>query len=459
VAFSLVASATVPAIADLGSPATSDVADVVSPGPGTPDSRRARIETLAVSVALLSANALGYVFNITAARAVAPELYGALGSLMALLLVGVVPAMGLQTATALHIAGLSAADRVRGERRLLASGLVTAGLVSGVVLLVSPLIRAYLHLPSLWPLLWLAVGFAPLTLHGLFQGTLQGNRRFGALAALVIVDGTAKFGGGLVGLLVTRTLTGTVAGIACGAVVISLTGWLLCGRRRPLARSTWAAGMLPGRGWRDGQDRNGRVAGKIVHATWPIFGMVLLINLDVMLARHHLPAAAAGDYAVGAVVTKIALWLPQAVGVVVLPRLADPADRRRAMPWALGLIALLDSAVVLVAVVLRGSLFEMIGGSQYGGYGDQAWMFAMIGSLLALAYLLLYSRIAVADRWSSAAVWVAVAVEVGLATLWLHDSLAQVATAALVSTGGLVLFGLTVERRTTRAAVRERQGA
>lgn len=431
------------------------MADAVSPGTGAPDSRRARIEALAVSVALLSANALGYVFNITAARAVAPELYGALGSLMALLLVGVVPAMGLQTATALHIAGLSVADRVTGERRLLASGLVTAGLVSGVVLLVSPLIRSYLHLPSLWPLLWLAVGFAPLTLHGLFQGTLQGNRRFGALAVLVIVDGTAKFGGGLVGLLVTRTLSGTMAGIACGAVVISLTGWVLCGRRRPLSRLTRAAdATLSGRVRQDLPDRNGRLAGKIAHATWPIFGMVLLINLDVMLARHHLPAAVAGDYAVGAVVTKIALWLPQAVGVVVLPRLADPADRRRAMPWALGLIALLDSAVVLVAVVLRGSLFEMIGGSRYGGYGDQAWMFAMIGSMLALSYLLLYSRIATADRWSSAAVWVAVVVEIGLATLWLHDSLPQVATAALVSTGGLVLFGLMIERRTARAAVR-----
>jgi O-antigen/teichoic acid export membrane protein len=354
---------------------------------------------------------------------------------MALLLVGVVPAMGLQTATALHLAGLPAANRVAGERRLLTSGLIAAGLVAGVVLLLSPLLRAYLHLPSPWPLLWLAFGFAPLTLHGLFQGTLQGNRRFGALAALVVVDGTAKFGGGLVGLLLTRTLAGTVAGIACGAVVISVTGWVLCGRRRPLAG-------------------HAHLAGKIVHATWPIFGMVLLINLDVMLARHHLPAAVAGDYAVGAVITKIALWLPQAVGVVVLPRLADPDDRRRAMPWALGLIALLDSAVVLVAVVFRGSLFEMIGGSRYGSYGDQAWLFAMIGSMLALSYLLLYSRIATADRWSSAAVWVAVVAEIGLATVWLHGSLVQVATAALVSTAGLVLFGLAMEQRAVRGVIR-----
>ncbi len=416
-----------------------DAADVVSPGPVSPGGRRAQIEALAVSVALLSANALGYVFNLVAARALVPGVYGALGSLMALLLVGVVPAMGLQTATALYIARLSGADRVAGERRLLSSGLITAGLVAGFVLAVSPLIRGYLHLPSYWPLLFLAFVFAPLTMHGLFQGTLQGNRRFGALAALTIVDGTAKFGGGLVGLLLFRTLAGTLGGIACGGVLIALTGWVLCGRRRPLAA-------------------HAHLAGKIVHATWPIFGMMLLINLDVMLARHHLPAEAAGDYAIGAIITRIALWLPQAVGVVVLPRLADPEDRRRTMPWALGLIALLDSSVVLVALVFGRSLFGFIGGAGYGGYGGQAWMFATIGSMLALAYLLLYSRIATADRWSSAAVWVAVVVETGLATFWLHGSVVQVAAAALTATGGVVLFGLLIEWRTARSAVRVPRG-
>ncbi|MGH3739033.1 MAG: hypothetical protein ACRDT6_26060 [Micromonosporaceae bacterium] len=391
-------------------------------------SRRAQIEALAVSMALLFANAMGYVFNLTAARALVPEVYGALGSLMALLLVGVVPAMGLQTATALFLAPLRGASREAAERRLLGSGLVVACLVATLMVAVSPLVKAYLHLDGYAPLMFLAGAFFSLTLHGLFQGTLQGNRRFGALAVLTVMDGTAKFGGGLVGLLLTRTVAGTLAGVACGGVLIALTGWVVCRRRLP----------LPGRT---------HLAGRIFHATWPIFGMVLLINLDVMLARHHLPGPAAGDYAVGAILTRIALWLPQAVGVVVLPRLADPEDRRRTMPWALGLIALLDSSVLLVAVIGGPLLFTFIGGAAYGGYGGQAWMFAAIGSGLALAYLLLYSRIATGDRWSSAAVWVAVVAEIGLATFWLHGSVVQVATAALVSIGSLVLLGLLIEYR------------
>ena len=407
-----------------------DQAPTVSPERETPSSRRAQIESLAVAAALFGANALGYLFNLTAARGLDNEVYGALGSLMALLLVGVVPAMGLQTATALHIAGVRAAggDEAAGARRMLGVGLVVALLLAGAVALVSPALVSFLHLPSPVPVLLLAATLAPLTLHGLFLGTLQGRRRFAVLAALVCVDGLGKFGGGLAGLFLTGTLTGVLAGMAAGGIGIALAGWILCGAARPLR---------PPRA----------LAGAVFHATWALFGMVLLMNLDIVLARHHLSGPAAGDYAIGFIVTKIALWLPQAVGVVVLPRLADPEDRRRTVPLALGLIALLDSLVVIVALALGGSLFTLIGGAGYGGHGGQVWMFAVIGSMLALAHLLLFSRIATADRLSAAAVWVALAAEIALVTFWLHDSVVQVAAAALISTATLVTFGLIIERR------------
>ncbi|MQA27179.1 MAG: polysaccharide biosynthesis protein [Micromonosporaceae bacterium] len=414
----------------------------VSPDRAAPPegaARRAQVESLAVAVALFGANALGYLFNLTAARGLANDVYGALGSLMALLLVGVVPAMGLQTAAALHIAGLRSAggDVVAGERRMLGCGVTAAAGVGAATAAASPLLAGFLHLPGHMPVLLLAATLAPLTLHGLFVGTLQGNRRFAALAALVCVDGLGKFGGGLAGLFLTRTLEGALGGMAVGGVTIAVAGWLVCGARGPALPVT-------------------RLVGKVFHATWALFGMVLLMNLDIVLAQHHLAGPAAGDYAVGFIVTKIALWLPQAVGVVVLPRLADPEDRRRAVPIALGLIALLDSAVVLTALVLGPSLFTLIGGPAYARHTGQAWMFAAVGSMLALAHLLLYSRISAADRVSAAAVWAAVGVEIALVTLWLHGSVTQVSAAALATTTSLVVFGLIIERG-ARIAVRDGQ--
>ena len=64
-------------------------------------------------------------------------------------------------------------------------------------------------------------------------------------------------------------------------------------------------------------------------ATSGLLGLFLLANVDVLLARHYLDQAAAGRYALGAVVAKIAFWAPQFVVTVIFPRLVGAADPRR----------------------------------------------------------------------------------------------------------------------------------
>jgi hypothetical protein len=89
----------------------------------------------------------------------------------------------------------------------------------------------------------------------------------------------------------------------------------------------------------------------------------------------------------------------------------------------------------------------LVGGSAYGsGAAGAVWLFAVLGTLLAAAQLLLYSGLAAADRRSVLAVWVAavvecVAVEVLAATGRLSiPSLVGAAgvTAALLVTTGLL---------------------
>lgn len=388
------------------------------------------IQAALVSVALFAANALSYLLNVVAARALAPDVYGGLGSLLALVVVGAVPAMGMQTVAALRVARLrrGAGDAVLGERQVLRTGLVGGVLVGTVAVAATPALVALLHLADGWPVVWLGVALAPLTLLGVFHGMLQGRERFGMLAALVAIEGVVKVGGALAGLLLFRSTAATLAGMALGCAAAAAAGWVFCGRRRP---------ALGGH----------RLGGDVVHATQAILGLVLLVNLDIVLARHNLSGAAAGDYAIGVIITKIAYLLPQAVAVIVLPRFVDPAHRRRLVPAALGVIALLDVWVVGATLIGGDAVIRAIGGANYGTHVPAPWLFAVIGSLLALVQLLLYSRIASADRRSTVAVWVAVAVEIGLVTFWLDWSVTAVAAAALASVGLLVLAGLVIERR------------
>lgn len=411
-----------------------DPADSTDPaGPtGFDAAGRTQVAGVVVAVALAVTNVLSYLLNVIAARSLSPAAFGELGSLLAVLVVGAVPAMGVQTVVALRVAGLGARRPADLDRRdtgpLVTMAAGTAGAVAILLAASTPLIMVLLHLGGPAPVLLVTAAIASITVNGLFYGMLQGTKRFSTLAALIVADGLLRVGGTLTGLLTTGTATGALAGTAVGSLLLAGTGWLLCGR------------PLPGRPRR-------ALAIDVVHAAQALLGLVLLVNLDLVLARHHLPAAEAGEYAVGSIITKVAYWLPYAIAVVVLPKLADPETRRRVLPLALAFCAGLDALVVLGTAVLGPTIVAVIGGSTYADAAVPLWAFALVGSALSLVQLLLYARIASADRRSTVLVWVAVALEIVLVSFWLHDSRTEVVGAAVIATGTLALAGLVIEFR------------
>jgi F0F1-type ATP synthase assembly protein I len=184
---------------------------------------------------------------------------------------------------------------------------------------------------------------------------------------------------------------------------------------------------------------------EVAHAAQALLAVVVLVNLDLVLARHVLPAAS-GEYAVGAVLAKIAYWLPHAVAVLVLPRLTG-AGRTKAVVAGLAVCAALDGVVVLASVLFGPELLALVGGQSYVDSQLPLWPFAVTGSFLAAAQILLFARIADGDRRASVLTWLAVAVETGLVLGWLNDSPVQVVGAAVAATGLLVAAGALVEVR------------
>jgi hypothetical protein len=81
------------------------------PTPDTPPSAVRAVPAALVSAALMGISALAYVFTILAARTLAPHAYGELAALLGVALVGAVPAIGAQTATAWRSAVTGAIPR------------------------------------------------------------------------------------------------------------------------------------------------------------------------------------------------------------------------------------------------------------------------------------------------------------------------------------------------------------
>jgi hypothetical protein len=384
-----------------------------------------------ISGALLVTSALAYAFTVLAARALAPHAYGEFAALLGLSLVGAVPATGLQTAAALALGGRrgSAAPMIP---RLHATALVGAVAVAAVGLCAVGPVVGLLHLPDPVAVVWLVVLLVGHAVVAGYEGVLQGTGRYRRLAAVTATFGVLKLAGGTVGLLAGSTPTSAMTGLALGSCLGAGLGWVGCGR----------PGLSAG------------VRGPVrsaLRASGPLLGFVVLLNLDVLLARHHLSGALAGEYAVAAVFAKVAFWLPQGVGVVLLPRLADPGSRVRAVGRAVLGVSLLGGALTLLALISGSRALALIGGSANGSaLGGWVWILALLGTLLAAAQLLLYSGIAAADRSSVVAVWTAALAEcVAVEALAMAGRLSMVSLAvtATLAAAALTATGLGRLRR------------
>lgn len=380
-----------------------------------------------MTAASLAGNASSYVFTVVAARLLAPAAFGELSALMAVLVVGVVPAMSVQTGVALRVAALGRGGGRQEQGGAVGFGLALGATVGTLGLLAAPLLTRLLHLRGPAAALILPVALFAFPVLGSLAGVLQGRQRFGALALVMGLDALLRVGGAIAGLAVGRAPATALAGLAAGVLAAATTAYVLCGRPKPALPS---AVLLR----------------RVGHALYATVGLVVLVSLDVILARTTLAGHESGVYAVGAVFAKIAYWLPQAVAVVVLPRLARGAATRRST-LARGLLAVvcIDAPVVLVAAVFGRDLLPLVGGAGYRGEAVPLWLFALTGSLLAVGQLLLYSRLAAGDVRSVVAVWIAVAAEVALVRWWLGGSVVAVASAAGCAAAFLVLAGVVVE--------------
>ncbi|MEU4691601.1 polysaccharide biosynthesis protein [Actinoplanes sp. NPDC023714] len=340
--------------------------------------RQIGISGAAVAVAGALTSALGYLVPVIGARGLDAADLGALATVLAIAAIASVPGTGLQIAVAVHRARHPEAAAGR-------AGLLTAALCAGVVVLLAPIAGPLLDLP-LAVVLLLAVQTFTVVAAGRRLGELQGAGRFLRLAAGMTVLAAGRYGGLIAGLLLGAGLTGSMLIGALGSLLIPPALALLA--RRPAAH--------------DGPRITAR---QIVTACSATLAMLIVSYADLILARHLLPAADSGAYAVGTVLTKGALWAPQVVTVLALPRLAQGS--RRALTVAAALVAGCGAVLILASAVAGELAFRLAGGPDYVSLAGYAPVFAATGACYALVFVLVNAQVAAGARWPSAPLWAA----------------------------------------------------
>ncbi|WP_228789795.1 polysaccharide biosynthesis protein [Nocardia puris] len=173
--------------------------------------------------------------------------------------------------------------------------------------------------------------------------------------------------------------------------------------------------------------------------------LMALSSADLIVVRMVLEDEDASRYALGAIATKIAFWLPAAVGVVLYPRMAQPAHSARAIRDALAVLSGIG-VLAVAGAALAAPLAPLFAGRDYAPIQGLLWLFALHGAVLAVLQGAVLSAIAV-DRTATAALaWLGLAVEVALMIAFARTVPTLIVTAVSVATVTTVIVAGTVLR-------------
>lgn len=344
-----------------------------------------------VTVGSMTANIAAYLLALPAARWLGPAGYGEFAALLAAQLVLAVPALALQTVVAREVVHGKPvpALRVLGYR--------CAAIVAVVALACVPLMSWALD-TSLAATASALVAAPLLVLLGTEQGLLQGAGRFAELSVVLAGAGIVKVAPAVAVLAVGGGPGPTLLAGAAGTGVMAFVARLITSRR--------PSGTGP-------VDTTTIGVATVLRASQVQLALIALTSVDLVAARMVLDSHDAGLYAAGAVATKAAFWLPQAIGVVLYPRMANPEHSTAAVRSALGVLVALGGVLVVGAAV-AAPLAPVVFGDDYRPVQGILWMFAWNGAALAVLQGALLSAIAGERTQLAIVAWVGLAVEVVL---------------------------------------------
>lgn len=382
-----------------------------------------------VGVATLVGNGAAYLLSMIAARILNKADFGALGALLGLLVILATLGISTQALAARRVA-TAGADRARIEEQL-----IRLSLFLGFLVIVAGAIVAWpIGLIFTIPTLAVATGIGSLgfvIVGAAAMGIAQGREEHTRLSLAFIANGVGRAVGGIIGVVVLASVTGVGIGVFVGCAVGALIAYLLV--RRP----EWKPfGTKIGSGI-------GVELGHVVHALMVLF---TLTNVDILLARFFLTEDQSGQYAVGVLLAKIAFFLPNAIIIVLFPKMSAE-DSRRTVYIATGLTAVVGAVITTGAFLLGDLVVRILGGQQYVSMGDIIWLFALEGSAFALVQVLLYARLAAQDRKAVIAVWIALITLVTVVSTWRNDSVTDIVTTVVVVSLALTVVGLFLDRR------------
>ena len=341
----------------------------------------------------LVAGISGFVYHAIAGRILGPASYGEVASLIALYTVLTTPALILVIVLARYAATLVAAGNEGAIRHLIlrASTVIVIpcllAILAGIAL--SGVVADFLHLHSRLSIVWMGLAVAVIWLVAVPRGILQGRQSFTWLSANLSGEGIVR-----TGILVPLLLAGFKAS---GAIVAVLAGVLFA----------YALGIfsLRGtlRGRADATVQLRAMASFTMAAAAGTLGILLLYNLDVILAKHYLDDHGAGIYGGLNKIGTILYFLTLSVSQVLFPRVVEALATNnhpgRLLLTSAAIMSILGAGALLVFAVVPNLVVGILFGPAFHDAEPFLFFVGVIGLALSLNNLLVQFFMAAHDWW------------------------------------------------------------
>ncbi len=349
--------------------------------------------TSIVGVSLVAWGIGSYAYYLIAGRMVGPATYGLVSAMIAVIAIIGWPSLSLQWSMARTFAAHGAADRpgvLAVYRHALVRATALAVVLAAIAITITLVVSAAGFGVPVWAVVATALSAIPMLPLAVVLGALQGRHRYGAYAAAFAATGVLR------ALLILPLLLLPVVGatpvvLATGialAVGVLIAMWHTRGDLRIRAH-------VPAPIWRSvTRGMGATVVG--------LLGFASIFGLGVVVARLRLTPVDAGYFGAAGVLARAMIIAPQALTVVLLPRIASRRSRDVPTGALLGGAVLVTTAigviVSLACIVVGDQVMHLTFGASYASAGDLLPQYVLTSTLICALFLLVNHHVARGDH-------------------------------------------------------------
>ena len=338
------------------------------------------------------ANLFTIGFNIYAARKLIPAEYGALISLVAIIFIFVTTFAAVQITITKFVSHYKVKSRYEEISTLLKKSFIFFFFVGLAIflltILMSPLIKEFLHLEAEKPIILLGLILWLIPLSAVMAGGLRGLQKFGWIGTSALVDSAVRFGIGIIFLgILGLGIAGGMYSIMTATFLSFVVGFIVL--VSILTKHKYAIDTKEI--WKYG---------------WPVFFTLIAIafmaNTDIVIVRHFFDPAIAGQYAVASVTATILFFTSNIFSFTMFPKVAElhssGKDPSKLLKSNLFYMLIICVFMYILFHFSSDSVIKFFFGPQYN-VGLIARTLIIAYSFLSLANILVIYDIAMGKSW------------------------------------------------------------